>query len=35
MVMFGSRCTSIRLNTSLAKVSELAGIMSLQVLRLM
>ena len=35
MVMFASGCTSIQLNTSLASVSELAGIMSLQVLQLM
>ena len=35
MVMFKSRCTSIRLNASLAISSDLAGFMSSKLLRLM
>ena len=35
MVMLRSRCTSIRLNASLASSSELAPIMSSKLLRLM
>ena len=35
MVMFRSRCTSIRLNASLASSSDLAPIMSSKLLRLM
>ena len=35
MVMFKSRCTSIRLNASLASSSDLAPIMSSKLLRLL
>ena len=35
MVMFKSRCTSLRLNASLASFSDLAPIMSSKLLRLM
>ena len=34
MVMLASRCTSIRLNTSLASPSDLASFMSSKLLRL-
>ena len=35
MVLFRPRCTAIRLNASLASLSDLAPIMSLKLLRLM